>query len=108
MSENNGTNNILAFMLGGVIGAGIALLYAPRSGKESREEISRLMDKVKGQAVMREKKLELKMFRAVDDISNRVIDILSEGREISEARKEELLKAITDARRSLDQDGEPS
>ena len=30
-------NGFGAFLLGGAIGAGIALLYAPRSGQETRE-----------------------------------------------------------------------
>ena len=43
MSEREGnTMTILgAFVLGGLVGAGIALLTVPRSGRETREEIGR-------------------------------------------------------------------
>lgn len=103
MSDNNGANTLLAFMLGGVIGAGLGLLYAPKSGKENREELTRLVEKVKGQALMREKHVELRMFRAMDDITGRILDILSEGQDFTEARREELIQAVLEAKRSLDQ-----
>ena len=102
MSDNNGTNSLLAFLLGGAIGAGVGMLYSPRTGKENREELSRLVDRVKGQALMREKRVELRMFRAMDDITGRVLDILSEGKEFTEARREELIQAMLDAKRSLE------
>jgi|YelNatPaOPRAMG01_1025707.scaffolds.fasta_scaffold119483_1 gas vesicle protein len=34
------------FILGGLIGAGIALIFAPKSGKETREDIKRQIDKL--------------------------------------------------------------
>lgn len=44
MSENNG-NTLLAFLLGGLIGAGLAFLYAPASGEETRRRIRERADK---------------------------------------------------------------
>jgi len=35
--NNNRGSDLLAFLIGGAIGATIGLLYAPRSGKETRE-----------------------------------------------------------------------
>jgi gas vesicle protein len=41
MSDGNSNHNIggilAAFAVGAVVGAGVALLYAPRSGRETRE-----------------------------------------------------------------------
>ena len=37
MSDDRGSNTLLAFLLGGIAGAAVALLYAPRSGRETRE-----------------------------------------------------------------------
>ncbi len=40
MAENRGAESFLAgFLIGGMIGAGLALLFAPASGKETREFI---------------------------------------------------------------------
>ncbi|MEK6725857.1 MAG: YtxH domain-containing protein [Deltaproteobacteria bacterium] len=38
-NHSGGTNTVLGFLLGGAIGAGIALLYAPASGEETRRRI---------------------------------------------------------------------
>jgi gas vesicle protein len=53
MAENNSNQVgglLAAFALGAVVGAGVALLYAPGSGKETRERIAdkgrELKDKV--------------------------------------------------------------
>ncbi|MDR1952476.1 MAG: YtxH domain-containing protein [Elusimicrobiota bacterium] len=35
-------NTLLAFLIGGVIGAAVGLLYAPKAGKETREDLKRL------------------------------------------------------------------
>ena len=40
MERTNGTDTALFFLAGGLVGAGIALLYAPRSGQELRGLIS--------------------------------------------------------------------
>jgi gas vesicle protein len=38
---------LLAFIAGGMVGAGLALLYAPASGRETRERISGLAEDFK-------------------------------------------------------------
>ena len=40
MSEHNPTDVIIAFLLGGVVGAAAGLLLAPRSGSETREKLA--------------------------------------------------------------------
>ena len=41
---------LLSFLLGGVVGAGLALLLAPQSGAETRKKIRDMADDVKGKA----------------------------------------------------------
>jgi gas vesicle protein len=54
MSENNESSRVggylAAFAIGAVAGAGIALLYAPRSGKETRKLIADKGRELKGKA----------------------------------------------------------
>ncbi|MBI4684641.1 MAG: YtxH domain-containing protein [Nitrospirae bacterium] len=40
----------LSFLLGSIVGAGIALLLAPQSGRETRQKIRELADDVKDKA----------------------------------------------------------
>jgi gas vesicle protein len=39
MAENNSGDNIVSFLLGGVVGAAVALLLAPCSGEETRRRL---------------------------------------------------------------------
>lgn len=53
MSEHNHsglTNTLIAFLVGGAVGAGIALLYAPASGEETRKRIKEGAEKAKTRA----------------------------------------------------------
>ncbi|MBI4844041.1 MAG: YtxH domain-containing protein [Nitrospirae bacterium] len=50
MSEERGYSAgsvILAFVLGGIVGAGVALLTAPQSGKETREKLREFADETR-------------------------------------------------------------
>ena len=54
MSDNNESSRIggylAAFAIGALVGTGAALLYAPRSGKETRDLIAKKGRELKGQA----------------------------------------------------------
>jgi gas vesicle protein len=55
MSDNNESScgvggYLAAFAIGALVGTGVALLYAPRSGKETRELLAKKGHDLKGQA----------------------------------------------------------
>lgn len=53
MSEERGYSAgsvILAFVLGGIVGAGVALLTAPQTGRETREKIKEFADETRKRA----------------------------------------------------------
>ena len=54
MSDNNESSRVggylAAFAIGALVGTGVALLYAPRSGKETRELLAKKGRELKGQA----------------------------------------------------------
>ena len=50
MAEQKSPNILGIALLAGLAGAGIALLYAPKSGKETREHIHKRTDELKKQA----------------------------------------------------------
>jgi len=46
MSENTGSKMFFSFLTGAAICAGLALLFAPQSGKETRRQIKDFSDKL--------------------------------------------------------------
>lgn len=81
--ENNGVGKglLLGFLAGSVVGAIIALLYAPKSGRELRADIKQKTSELKDQA---EDYLRVARLKAVD--------IINEGKQrsdqlVSEAKK---------------------
>ena len=50
-SGNDGTAVLLAFVAGAVVGVGLGLLFAPHSGKETREQVADLARRAREKAV---------------------------------------------------------
>lgn len=49
MSENTGSKMFFSFLTGAAVGAGLALLFAPQSGKETRQQIKDFSEKLGGE-----------------------------------------------------------
>lgn len=106
MSDRENTVMVGALMLlaGGILGAGIALLYAPQSGDKTRKEIGRYAKKARRKG---EEALE-----AVEDFTEQVTDmaeavgdraseILDKGKDMAYGAKKGLLKAIEEGEARL-------
>lgn len=89
MSEDrNQVGNVLvAFLLGAAVGGGIALLSAPRSGRETREKLKGLAGET-GQRIR----------RIAEDAEERIADALHEGKETL-IHKRDMVKAAVEAGR---------
>ena len=88
MSEqkDNGLGlTFLAFTLGAVIGGGVALLTAPRSGAESRKKLQGMVDDKRA-----------KLDEMTGDAETRIKKVIQESHEILE-KKVDLLKAALKA-----------
>ncbi len=58
MAENSGGEIVGAFLVGGLIGAALGILFAPSKGKETREKLVDWMDENKEKAKEKLEKLE--------------------------------------------------
>jgi len=83
-----------AFLLGGLIGAGLALLYAPRSGRETRGDISRTARRIKNDAVGLVDDTIQSVDEFAGDVKERATEIIDRGVELSEGARKELLKSL--------------
>jgi gas vesicle protein len=74
---------ILSFLVGGLVGAGIALLVAPKSGKETRQQLRELAEDVKGQAE-----------GYIEQMKDQVSSVVEQGKSLLEGQKSILASAV--------------
>jgi len=104
MSENNNNALVGALMLvaGGIIGAGVALLFAPQSGERTRKDITRYAKKVKRKAEGVVDDFSDTVSEMVDTVSEKAEDILEKGKDMAYEAKKELVKVIEDGQEKLE------
>lgn len=93
MSEERGYSGAavaLGFILGGVLGASLALLYAPESGRRTRERLRDLA------ADVRDKTIDMS-----EEFRDKAEDVLERGREVFEEKKSVLSAAVQAGRDAM-------
>jgi gas vesicle protein len=83
--KNGLATTLLAFTLGAVIGGGLALLTAPRSGPETRKKLRGMVDETRD-----------KLNEMTEDAETRIKNVIHEGRDMLE-EKADLIKAAVKA-----------
>ncbi|HET6515574.1 MAG TPA: YtxH domain-containing protein [Thermodesulfovibrionales bacterium] len=91
-----------AFLIGGILGAGIALLYAPQSGRETRKDISRKAKRIKNDAVELVEDTIQSVNEFVGDVRDKASEILEKGVELSESAKKELVKSLEQGQKVIE------
>jgi gas vesicle protein len=86
---------LLSFLLGGVVGAGLALLFAPQSGRETRQKIKDLRDEVKDKTTDYVRQAKEKAASIVDD-----------GREYYDEKKSILKSAVEAGKEAYEKEKE--
>jgi len=102
MEDNKGFSAgtvFMAFLLGGAVGAGLALFLAPQSGKETRERLRGLTEDVKEKASHYTEQLKGKITSTieegkglVEEKKSIIASAIEAGKEAMEKEKERLLK----------------
>ena len=104
MDDRDKTVTVGALMLiaGGIIGAGAALLFAPQSGKKTRQDIVKYSRKAKRRAGNMVDDFSESVSEMVDAVGERASDILDKGKDLAQDAKRELLKTIEDGQHQLE------
>lgn len=92
------------FLAGGMIGAGIALLLAPQSGKRTRRDIRHLGEKVVKKSEVIGMELRHSLDRLADNVSEKWHDGLELSRDLSKKTGREVRRAMQSGKAFL-QDG---
>ncbi|MEW6001344.1 MAG: YtxH domain-containing protein [Nitrospirota bacterium] len=85
----------LSFLLGGIVGAGLALLLTPQSGRETRQRIRELTDEVKEKAK-----------DYVEDVKGKVSSTFDKGKEFFEEKKSILTTAVEAGKEAYEKEKE--
>lgn len=96
MSEERGCSPAsvaLAFIIGGALGASLALLFAPEGGRQTRTRLKGLATDVKDRST-----------DLVEDVKDCVEDALGVGREIFDEKKTILTAAYQAGKEAMDRE----
>jgi len=92
----------LMLLAGGIIGAGLALLYAPQSGERTRRDLCRTARKVKTKADEAVEDLAENITDLVDTIGDKTDDLLDRGKEVAASARKDLIKMIEEGASKLE------
>jgi gas vesicle protein len=98
MAENNtcsGSSLVLSFIMGGVVGAAVAILFAPWEGRQTREKIRGLADEMKD-----------KTTHMGEDWKDKATSYLEKGKEFVEQKKSALSSAFDAGKEAMQQEKE--
>lgn len=91
----------LAFLLGGLLGAAVALLMAPQSGQEMRSILRDKSGEVKDRAVEAAEGTRSKLDDIAGQAKDKVNTIVSRGQEVAEEQKDRLDEQVKAAKKSM-------
>ncbi|MDA8077980.1 MAG: YtxH domain-containing protein [Nitrospiraceae bacterium] len=86
---------LVSFLLGGVVGAGLALLLAPQSGRETRQKIKDIADDVKDRTT-----------GYMDKAKETVASYVDQGKEIYTEKKSLVASAIEAGKEAFEKEKE--
>ena len=91
-----------AFLIGGALGAAMALLYAPKSGRETRRDISRAAHRLKDSAAdLIEGTIE-DVNEFAGDLKEKAADILKEGADMSGRAGREIMATLERGQKAIE------
>lgn len=101
-NNNNATVGALMLVAGGIIGAGLAVLFAPQSGERTRRDIVRYTKKVRRKAEGVVDDFSDTVSDMVETVTEKAEDILDKGKDMAYEAKKDLLKAIEQGQEKLE------
>jgi gas vesicle protein len=98
MREEDGYSSgsmFLSFLLGGIVGAAVALLLAPESGRETRHKIKEFADDVKD-----------KVKDYAGDVKGKFTSTIDKGKDFYEEKKSAIAKAVEAGKEAYEKEKE--
>lgn len=101
--EKKVTAAALLLLAGGIVGAGVALLFAPQSGQRTRKDIVRYAKKTKNRAGEAVGDLSANISELVDTLGEKTDDLLEKGKDAAGGARKDLMRLIEEGSSRLEQ-----
>jgi gas vesicle protein len=103
MDESDGKAmvGVLLLLAGAILGAGVALLAAPQSGRETRKDIARKMKRTRRKVEGAAGDFADTFSDMVDAIERKAEELLDQGKDLAQDSKEAVLEAVEDGQERL-------
>jgi gas vesicle protein len=105
-TTNKKVHPAAAFVLGGLVGAGLALLFAPQSGRRTRQDIRYLGKVIKNKSEEVQIELQHGIQSLVADVSEKFQAAIEQGREWTDETVPALLNALEAGKRRIKEEVE--
>lgn len=92
--ERNGSVGLICFMAGAAIGAGLALIFAPQSGEETRKKVKDFSGKVSDDVKDSYEKISKEAKKSVDQVKSATETAIEHVKSFIDGAKEGLKKEI--------------
>ncbi len=92
----------LMVFAGGVIGAGLALLFAPQSGSRTRKDIFRYAKKTRNRTDEAVDDLAANVSNLVETIGEKTEDLLEKGKDVAGDARKDLIRLIEEGASKLE------
>lgn len=94
-------NTAAALLVGALLGAGVALLFAPQSGRKTRRDIRQFAEKAGNKAEAARLELQHSIDNIIGDIEERLQQGLASGMDWTDSKIVDLRRALEAARKSI-------
>ena len=99
--ERDSGGGLGSFVLGALVGAGLALLFAPKSGAETQEELKEQAKKLRAAAEERVREAQRQLEERLDDVRDGVQTRFEDVKDAVSAGRDAATEARTDLERRL-------
>ncbi len=94
-------NSAAAFVAGAFLGAGVALLFAPQSGRKTRRDLSHFTEKTRNKVEAAQIELRHSIDNIVGDAAERIEESLNRGIGWTDGKIAELHRALDAGRKFI-------
>lgn len=104
--DDNSLELTFAFLLGGVVGATIALLFAPASGEQTRRRIKEATDEVSTNVKEEYGRIRDKAEIEMSRLKNRASDGINQAKSYYDQKKSKIREAYSEGKRAFEEEQE--